>query len=161
MKRIILLTLLLAVSTGYARLGKGDIGIGGEIGTLIDANVNWYVGNDRTVEGLISISNKWFLAGGGMRTYWLDLLDYDHDLYLTYNFRAYLFTSYRERSPFYKTGDTYRNAFGIAGVASIGVSFMPEDIPIEGYTDLGIGLSLMPETEMFPSWEVGLRVYPF
>ncbi len=154
----IILLFLLALPM-YGRLQKGAIGVGGEVGSLIDANVNWYLGNDRTLEGIVSFSDNWFLVGGGLRTYWLDLLDYDHDLFLTYTFRAYAFSKSSNRSPFHKNYDDWDNAFGLAAIAAAGVSFMPDGIPIEPYIDLGIGLALLPETEMFPSGELGLRIY--
>ena len=158
-KLLSLLLLTLVSLPLHARLEKGDIGVGGELGSVIDANVNWYLSNDRTIEGILSISDKWILVGGGLRTYWLDLLDYDHDLFLTYTFRGYLYSNSSDRNPFHARDNDFKDTIGFATVAALGASFLPSGIPVEGYSDIGLGLSITPKTEMFPSWEVGFRFY--
>jgi hypothetical protein len=144
----------------HARINRTGIGAGA--GTIIDLNGKYWLKNNSAIEGHLSFSSgDWILLGGSYRLHNFDLFNINEIFGMSYGATAFIYHCSNEHNPFTSKDEKNKQSIGLALSAEIGLSYFPEVIPFEFYTDLGIGMNIAPVPKLFPHLSIGARIYLF
>lgn len=154
---IFIIFALLLVNIASARVREKTVALGFEAGSLIDVNIKYHRTEFIAWEFYASLyPQKWYIAGYGWKAHITNLFESEPGIYFYYGPEVYLYIAEKGEHPFFGFA-AGSSKFGAALLGSAGFSYFPDEIPLELYANIGLGLNSNPELKLLAKLVFGIR----